>query len=404
MVWFLAVMRGVGEVWGLAMRKLNLPMILLALPGWAGADAGDTVNLFAGVSHMRDSNLFRAPDGQEESDQVTATYWGLQLDKQLSLQRFVVDARMTDFRYQDNSYLDYMGKDYKAAWHWSMTPRLHGTLSAAYGEVLNSFVDYTGRLKNIRSTENYRFDAEWEATGGLRLLGGISRHEQKNSQLFLAEGDYSANAAELGLKYVFASGSSVALLGRNTRGEYEERDVNPISLVDTGFEQRNQELRLRWLATPKSRLDLNLGYLDREHEHYAQRDFSGAVGSLDYNWDVSGKFRLNAGFRQDLNSYQNFQSSYYRQRSYSISPLWQLGPKTALRARFRRDERDYLGGLMPGAGGREDVLRQMMLSVEWVPASMLMLSLSAQRETRDSNHKEFEFDDRILNFSAQITF
>lgn len=158
-----------------ATRSLRLALVLLAsLMQGVQADQDDTWNLTAGISTMHDSNLFRAPDRFSSSDQVTGTSVGLKLNKPVGLQRFVVDANLTDYRYRKNDYLDYVGKNFRGAWLWSLTPRLRGNLSADYNEGLNSFVDYRGRSRNLRTTEMYRFDVEAGIMGGLRAVGGIN--------------------------------------------------------------------------------------------------------------------------------------------------------------------------------------------------------------------------------------
>ncbi|MDR3323651.1 MAG: putative exosortase B-associated extracellular polysaccharide biosynthesis transporter EpsL [Zoogloeaceae bacterium] len=395
----------------------SLALLAALLPRLAAADAQDTVSVFASVDRMWDNNLFRGPAGWKDDDTVTSSRIGLRLNKAYSLQRFVLDAAVTKYNFQKNDHLNYTGMNHKAAWLWSVTPRLHGNWSLDYQRAMNNFTDYTGRQKNVRTTKNYRFDAVWEVMGGWQLQGGVSRYEQKNEEIFLQEGDYDANTAEYGVKYVFPSGSSVALLGRSSQGKYANRTVNAINLIDSGFDQQNTELRLTWLASAKSRFDLNLGHLNREHDHFSVRDFSGTVGSLDYTWAATGKIRVNANVRQSLNSYQEgwsqgWQSSYYRSRSYGISPVWQPTAKTSVRAGLRWENRDFRGAICPAwmmggcpsFGGREDTSRQSSLSVDWMPYSMLTLSASVQKERRNSNRDTYDFDDRTVNFSAQLTF
>ena len=126
---------------------------------------------------------------------------------------------------------DFVGKNLNGAWLWSLTPRIKGNLSANYNEGLNSFVDFRGRSRNLRTTQMYRFDVEGEIAGGFSAIGGVNHFDQKNSQIFIAERDYQANAAEYGIRYVSSTDSSVTLLGRHTRGEYNQA-ADPGGLLD----------------------------------------------------------------------------------------------------------------------------------------------------------------------------
>jgi exopolysaccharide biosynthesis operon protein EpsL len=382
-----------------------LALVLLAgLMQGARADPDDTWNLTAGINTMHDSNLFRAPNRFASSDQVTGTSVGLKLNKPVGLQRFVVDAGLTDYRYQTNDYLDYVGKNFRGAWLWSFTPRLRGNLSADYNEGLNSFVDYRGRSRNLRTTEMYRFDVEADVMGGLRAVGGVNYFDLKNSDIFIAEGDYQANSAEYGIRYDATSSSSVTLLGRRTRGEYDKRVINSSSLNDSGFDQSDAEVRFSWVASGKSTLVGRLAYINREHDNYDVRNYSGPVGSLDYLWNVSAKLRINAGFRQDLVSYQTLESSYYQAQVYTIVPVWQVTQRAALRGRYSYESRDYLGAPVTILGGREDTLQQSLLAVDWTPLQSLTVSTYLKRDTRVSNRVINDFESNMAGISGSYAF
>lgn len=384
----------------------SIPLLaaLLVSSSMALADPEDSWNLNAGISTTYDSNLFRLPDAQASSDRITGTTIGLRVNKPYSLQRFTVDASMTDYRFSKNDRLDYLGKNLNAAWLWSVTPRLRGNLSTNYSESLNSFVDFRNTSRNIRTIQGGRFDAELEVWGRWRLLGGVNYTEQKNSQPFLAESDYSAKAAEYGLKYAMPSGSTLSLIGRRTSGEYARRVVNPLVLIDSGFEQTDTEMRLLWLATGKSRVSGRLAYIDREHDNFAVRNYAGYVGNLDYTWDIGGKLRLNLGYRQDLASFQNLESSYYKLSAWNISPIWTITGKTALRARYNRETRDYQGAPVAALAGREDTLTQAQLAFDWLPLRTLTLLTFVQRDTRDSNRANADFKSNMAGVSANLSF
>lgn len=374
------------------------------------ADQLDSWNLVLGSTLMNDSNVFRAPSGRESSDQITALNAGVRVNKAYSLQRFVVDASVTDYKYDKNSYLDYLGKNLSAAWQWALTPQLHGNLSANYSEALNSFVDYfslTPALrKNLRTTEGQRFDLEWEALGRLHLVGGVNHSELKNSQAFFEEGDSATNAVEYGVKYVLPSGSQMSLLGRNSDGEYKNRVISFLNKYDSGFSQRDLEFKFLWVATEKSRFNGRVAYINREHEHFAERDYKGTVGSLDYVFDLTSKIRLMAGFKRDLASYQSSYListpyNYYQLDSYNVTPVWQITPKITLRGRYNHDTRDYRG---TEQSVFKDTLRQSSVSLDWAPLRTLTLSATAQRDTRSSTLAGRDFSSNIISLVANLVF
>ena len=161
---------------------------------------------------------------------------------------------------------------------------------------------------------------------------------------------------------------------------------------------------LSWVASGKSTLVGRLAYINREHDNYDVRDYSGPVGSLDYLWNVSAKLRINAGFRQDLVSYQTLESSYYQAQVYTIVPVWQVTQRAALRARYSYESRDYLGAPITILGGREDTLQQSLLAVDWTPLQSLTVSTYLKRDTRVSNRAINDFESNMAGISGSYAF
>ena len=385
-------------------------LVLLAIFSLAAslpvfADQEDTWNLTAGASVTNDSNLFRSGANDETSDQIKAMSAGVRVNKAISLQRFVVDASVTDFQYRDNGYLDYLGKNASAAWLWSITPQMHGNLSSTYSEVLNNFADYSTAIpslrRNLRTIDTQRFDMEWEALGRLHLIGGVNRTKQDNSQPFLAEGAYTAKAVEYGIKYVLPTGSYVTVLARNNDGEYKNRVINFLAQYDSGFSQKDLEMKFAWIATEKSHLIGRVARIDREHDNFSSRDYDGTVGSLDYSLELTSKIRLVAGVKKDLVSSQTSYSSYYQTESYSITPSWMISPKTSLQARYNRETRDYL---QKGNSAFKDTFRQESISLNWSPFRTMTFTATVQRDIRDSEIDARDFTAKIATLSANFVF
>src|SRR5687767_11286363 len=108
-----------------------VPLCWTLINQYAVAAPGDTISATAGSMFMYDNNVFRlsptvdpvALTGQpRKSDQIIITTATLTLDKTYLMQRFEVTGRLVDNRYMNFDYLDFLGKNYNAAWHWYVTP------------------------------------------------------------------------------------------------------------------------------------------------------------------------------------------------------------------------------------------------------------------------------------------
>lgn len=408
---------------------------LIMLPLFAQnvkADAKDTLNLSVGTNLMYDSNVFRlspfvdtvAVLGQPgRSDQVITSSAILNWNKLYSLQRFEFNGSIVDNRYHNFNFLNFIGKNYTAAWHWRLTPYFHGTLGSSHKEALNNFANLTGFInstnRNLRTDDNYRFEGIFEATRSWHLVGAVSHTTVKNSQLTVQDFDNKVLWGEGGIRYVLPSGTSLTYRARTGQGDFFKRpEPDPVRLFDTRFHDMEHGLQLKWPMTGKISIDAKGAHLSRKHDHFPQRDFSGFIGNFDFNWEVTSKTRVTASWARELtnfqtasniqlNQFQTFSSSYATTNRFSFTPIWQITAKTQLRLRYDYITRDFKGATvsLPGAGDhRSDSQHIGLVAMDWQPLNALLVSTTLQHDHRTSNLDTYKYDDTIATVSARINF
>ncbi|ARO86563.1 putative exosortase B-associated extracellular polysaccharide biosynthesis transporter EpsL [Nitrosospira lacus] len=420
----------------LNLSRCNRPWLAIAafilLPltvQYASADAGDTFNVTASSMLMYDSNVFRLSPlvnpvtllGQpSRSDQIVTSSVALSVNKLYSMQRFEFNGSIVDNRYNTFDFLNFIGKNYTAAWHWYLTPYLHGKLSSGHREVLNNFADLTGFAnstnRNLRTDDNIRFDGVFEINGGWRIIGGISQDTRKNSRLTVQDFDNRVRSVEGGIRYDFPSGSSLTYKVRSGLGEFFKRP-QPLSseLFDTRFDELEHEVRLAWFITGKTSIDARAGHLERNHAHFPQRDFSGFVGNFNLNWAPTAKTRISMSWARELSNFQTasafqlsqfqrFSSSYIATNRFSLSPVWQITDKTALRMRYDFIVRDFLGAVISLPADRSDTMHSGLIALDWKPLNMLSMSAVFQRDHRSSSLTGFDFDSTAGSVTARLSF
>lgn len=406
-----------------------LPLLMAAHHAVAGA--GDTLSFTAGSSLMYDSNVFRLSPlidptaftgTPKRSDQIIISTFTLGLNKTYSMQRFEFNGSIVDNRYHSFDFLDFVGKNYTAAWHWRLTPYLHGRFSAAHSEALNNFANLTGFLnattRNLRTTDNFHFEGIFEFDRAWHLIGGVDHNVMKNSRLTVQDFDNKIFSVYGGIRYSFASGSSLTYRVKSGNGEFIKRaQPNLENLFDTRFDEMEHEVRLIWPITSKTSIDARAGYLSREHEHFPQRDFSGFVGHFNLNWAVTSKTRLTAGWTRQLSNFQTaafafnspvfqrFSSSYLTADRFSIAPMWQITDKIALRLRYEYVLTDTHGAVVSlPSHNRSDAMHSALIALDWQPMNAVFLSGALHRDHRSSNLRGFDFDSSAATVSAKLTF
>ena len=383
-----------------------------------------------------DSNVFRLSSsidpvpriGQSTlSDRIIISSATLRFDKSYGLQRIEGNVGVVDNRYNNFSFLDFTALNYGGAWHWKVTPKLHGNLTGNHNEALNNFANMTGFAnstnKNLRISDVVRLDGVYELDGSWRIVGGLIHNSFKNDRLFLQDTGQKIQSAEGGIRYELPSGSSLTYKFRGGWGEFIGGSrPNIDSLFDNKFTENEHQVHLVWPVSGKTSIDARAGHLQRNHEHYAQRDFSGFVGNFNFNWAMTGKTKLTASWDRTLRNfqtaknatapdpssgYQQFATSYMEADRFSIGPSWQIDDKVALRMRYDYSMMDFLGGVTDSATSldqRSDKMHSGMIALDWQLHKAFSLNAMLNHDRRSSNLNGFGFHRSAASVTARITF
>jgi exopolysaccharide biosynthesis operon protein EpsL len=396
--------------------------IILGLMLSAGAvSADDAFRFTAGAGVRYEDNVFRLPSSfdpqtylgtSKKSDLIQTVNLGVNFDQTYSQQRFLVMAGVTDNRYNNFSHLSFVSKNYQAEWQWYLTSRLTGRLAADRQEALNDFRDYQGySSRNIRTTDNRRFLADWWMQGSWHLIGGVVENRLENSQSSQAYAEASSRvrSVEAGAKYLTEANNFLSLLVRQGRGEYPGRDVDRVALLDNRFDQKELELSVGYQLTGKTTLNGRLARLEREHENLPVRDYSGTVGRLDFIWRPVPDLDINLSAGRDLVAFQATPSdprgsySYYANDFISLAPSWLVYAKTRLGAAFQHARRNYRGAVTP-VDERNDRFNALGLTLAWMPTRTVTVSGTVGREKVTSNITAVGYTANTASVAVQATF
>ncbi len=399
-------------------QQINkLAVVLLSLVGStvllsasnAVADEQDPLNFIVGVSRMHDNNLFRLSKN-ERSDNITSAYAGIRLDKQYAQQRFMFDFTLTANRYQNFSVLDFNAKDYKAAWLWSLTPYLTGTISLDRRQQLNSFQDFQSNnlvnVRNISVSETQHFEADFSPHNVWHILGGFTRNTLKNTNentnTFIGQNSFTSNAIDAGVRYNFRSGSSVTALGHFRKGEFEDGSASRV--FDNAYDEREAETRLDWIVSGKSRLNARAAYVTREHDNASNLDYSGLEGNVDFIWTATGKIKLALFASSRLSPFPSAFGSYTRATTLGVRPIYAFSSKINVNAHADVSKRTFLSESSLPQIDREDWSRSAGIGIEWMPMRSLSVGGNLEYSSRNSNIDVFDFTDTTAGVNANLFF
>lgn len=359
----------------------------------------DTLLWRAGLQWEHDSNVFKAPDAQAQSDRIAVASAGLRINKPWSLQRLELDLGVDHYQYGRYSALDFTALNYNGTFRWAFTPRLHGNLTAERREYIDRFSDVSNGRINRRTEQNHGLDAEYEVGAAWRALAGVFE-QRTTSSVDNLEPDATVRGGEIGARHEWRSGNSLSYRFRQGQGDY-----TGLPTAAGNFDERQHLLDLLWQATGQVRVNGQLGWLQRDHDVQPARDFSGWVGRLNATWALTGKTRLTGGLIRELAAYQVADASYYEGYRFFIAPEWKPTAKTAVRLRLDHGQRTYKGApFVTTAAPREDRLNIAALALEWEPVRALRLMATVQRDERSSNRVGADYKANVWGLAAQASF
>lgn len=388
-------------------------LITLAYSAQSYANPEDTLSAVVGASYLYDSNVFRLSSAVDpltvignshRSDSSQALFVGVKLDKKYSNQRVMFTADVSKNKYSRFTFLDYQNTNYKGVWSWQVGSRLNGSMNVSRNQSLSSFSDTRIYARSLNTTDSRHLDADWWLHANWHLTGSASSDEVSNTVFSLTNLSSRSHFVEYGVKYVAADTSYVALLSRNLTGEYLNVIPDPVLLIDSGYTERQQELKANWQVTAKSLLSAYLLNINCSHPRFAQRNFNKNAGGVTLLWGMTDKTHVNISAKRSVGSWWENGSSYYVNDSASIGAVWEISSALTARLTADRSSRDYLGAIVPNLLARKDAIQSLMLDVDWMPRRNLILTTSLQQSMRTSNLATFDYKDHSLMLSGQIGF
>jgi exopolysaccharide biosynthesis operon protein EpsL len=376
---------------------LPIAALLMAPAVMAQAQAPETNNAFqlragAGVEH--DSNVLRS-SSNAQADTVANASVGLKFDRRYSLQRLRADVEAATYRYQDQDQLNYSTLNYNAAWDWSFTPKLHGTISAdrkQYQDVTTQPTPGTAAGTNVvgRRTERTELaEGVYELGAAWRALAGVSHSSVKTTEPISYDGSPTVRSTYVGAGYELASGSSITGRFRHGNGEYTSLTTGGAGTGGVGFHENEADVLVKWPVTAKTTFEGRVGRLERTHPGAPLRDFSGFVGDATVNWEITGKTRLLAQLAHDLSA-SGFDligsGGHVESNRFFVQPTWNATAQTAVNLRYqyvRRSWEDVPAG-SPDVGRHENV-QSVGVGVDWAPRPKITVSASIRNERQKSN-------------------
>lgn len=380
----------------------------------------DVLQLHAGLEFEHHSNLFALPDGvnpyaiygkSKRADTMVRALAGVTFDRQVSLQRFRLDASVLPVKMLEYSRFDNVGFSGGGHWDWAIGRPYFGTLGVRLTRAATPFGNYYIDRENIERRAKVYGSAGMRLTPDLAVFVGADSETLDNSYSGVQSADYRFLSTEAGVRFSRAGARTVDLVWRHTNGDYPNRQVFDTlgnllpGAIDNEFTQNALLARLQVRPSDDSTIGGQVGYTKRKFDNVSQRDFSGPTAGVNIEWRPTGLLTMRAELIRDIQSEELLTASYVDQTTLRLRPSFRLSGKIVLNGLASVMRASYKGDPSVTTGPtRKDDYRVFGLGLGYEYSRTIRVNLDARRVTRTSNVASVEFDDNVVSASILASF
>ena len=327
----------------------TLAIVIGALLGINGANAGvNELVLQLDTSMRQDSNPLRLGSdlnpqttlgSPKRSDAIGAieVRAGLIHTFDSPDTRLLLSGSLGQTDYRTLNQFDNTTEAYSGKFEWRLSELWRGKLSSS--EEQSQYIPYDGSFAQKAALNNSTHGAEvsLRITPDLELPVGIIRTRQTYDNVGLQSSNRTSNAIEAGLQIRSATFSSARISVRTTKTNFDQRNIDQIAVLDTGFRDNEIYANGEWQYSIKTRFSGRLGALQRSYQTLSARNFSVLNTELRADYDHSPLTRFSAEVWNRPFGSTDQNTLYSIVTGAGLSALWRASPKTGIRVSIAED-------------------------------------------------------------------
>lgn len=391
----------------LAAAAMSGVAALVSLPA-----AAESHPYYIGVSESvsHDNNLLRLADGQPanagytRADTTMSTALQAGIDQPFGRQRATANLSLRDVRYRANSQFNNQGYTGSLGLDWSTVERISGSLSANANRSLSSFNNYQVGLLADRNYEdtrglNAQVNVGLVTQYSLEFSAGQRAVSNTLDNTALQARNFRQDTGGFALRWRPSGISSFSLGVHETRGRYPKyRFINGEYQADR-FKQTSVDLTASLVPSGASSVDFRIGQSQTRYDLNSARNFSGLTGTLGWNWQPTGRFKMGTRLSRDTgqDSYATtvfgnvpgssdysrivntlrIDGSYDYSAKIAITASWQLAQRTIVQT--------IVNPLLPLNASGKDSTNSYSVGARWAPLRTVLLGCDATQERRSAS-------------------
>jgi exopolysaccharide biosynthesis operon protein EpsL len=359
------------------------------------------LKLFGGLSY--DSNLFRLSDdansqaiigSQDKSDIIYQLGAGGKYELVQSRQKFLAEATVTEYKYQNFDNLDNTSNSLLGEWQWQLGNDWNGDLGVGHRRYLESFANFQANVRDMVEQERVFGKANYLFHSHLKFTLDADWYDTEHGDQGRSTLNYKINNTAFTVNWVTPALNTVGLRYRTSDARYPNSAFVGTTLIDNSYTEDEYSVVANWKLGGASEAIARIGYTRREFEQAPSRNLSEPTWRVIYRWIPTGKSDVEFATWRELAEFQDLTANYARTTGVSVVPTWSITPKVVLRGKISLQTWNYVNapGIPTSSNGREDKDRLYQVSALWTPLKLTELTLSVESGKRTSNVKFADYD------------
>lgn len=209
--------------------------------------------------------------------------------------RLLLSGSLGDAHYDVNPQLGYQPRQLDAVFQWRYGRLFKGSAGLSSGLGLNPFLNLSAPFRDVITTRSYFADAGLRVTEDLTAPAISVNHRTRryefgsNATLY----DRDEDVVQAAIQYTGINNSLAQIGVLQSQIDYVGRTPQLISQIDNRYRDREVFADVRYNYSPKTSLYARLGYRQREYRTLSERNVNLVTGELRARWQATAKTRLN---------------------------------------------------------------------------------------------------------------
>jgi hypothetical protein len=402
------------------------PLDLAVAPPEAstGVERTDTLTLYVGNKIAYDDNIYLLPrsvtdlttlagigPNPDRKDYIDSVSGGMDAEWLMGArQSFDVGLSADYNRYFRNQDLNNVSSNDRVAWNWGLGDALSGKIGVDYQRLLAGFSNTAVYSRDIVNRSDYFASMRYQVGPRWGIFGGLLGTDYTVSAAQGTFNNSKSKGVDVGADFTTDT-NRIGFDYRYNDSRAQNSAVLNGVVFDPDYREDRARVLLRYALTEKTLVDASAGYLKREYPSTAIGSFAGDIWRAALQWQPTPKTQLLLGVWRQLDADLTSQTDYFVDKGVSLTPQWIASEKITFSAVIARDTNDYVGSnpigpipVAPITEARRDTITAETVNMAYTPIRAIMITVSANHSTRNSNISQFHYNDIQGNVNIVYKF